>query len=795
MKIHPDQLLRLRRLLAALAAVLAVQLVVQTYDHTLAAHRRENQTMATRITAEQVVLRLESGVQARLNALDRLARHAAHLNCVEGFPGAAAAVLSQFPDFQAVNWVDAQGVIRQTWPARGNEGELGKDLLRHPDPNVPQTLRRALDENRVHRSGIITLLQGGRGFACYLPVRNTDGNLQGVINGVFRVDRLVDACLPEESLRRKYNLTLVTDRREIIFECHRDRELPADAASVQLPVTVVDPGWSFVMTPTRAHLKALSNPFEGLLPWLGHLFSLIMAALTWSLLKWRQESRWGEARYRDLFQRSLDGVFIIDRQMRLVDANPSALQIFGYERAEVLFQSVNRLGNNRDLMQRLHDMLLAEGAVSRQEITLLDRAGRERRCLISATARLDREGRLDGVMGIISDVTEYHLTREQLRQAQKMEAIGHLAGGVAHDFNNLLTVISGNAELAMMQLGDDNPARVELKEIRSTAGRAANLTRQLLAFSRKQVIRPRLLNANDTLHDMERMLRRIIGETIELGCELHPAAWTVKVDPAQLEQVIVNLVVNARDAMEHKGRLLVRTHNTEVNEEPGQEVPAGQYLAIEVSDTGCGMPQEVVEHIFEPFYTTKPEGVGTGLGLATVYGIVRQSEGHIKVESRPGHGTTFRILLPRQDEAPLDTERAQKGEILRGSETLLVVEDEPAVRRMTVDSLKRLGYQVHEAGNGRMALDVARRLGGGLDLVVSDVVMPEMGGVEFVAELRRFLPSMPVLFLSGYSEEAIRSHGELQPDARLLQKPFDLHDLHSQVRELLSQPAEAQRAA
>jgi nitrogen-specific signal transduction histidine kinase/CheY-like chemotaxis protein len=389
-------------------------------------------------------------------------------------------------------------------------------------------------------------------------------------------------------------------------------------------------------------------------------------------------------------------------------------------------------------------------------------------------------------MGFISDISESTHIREQLRQAQKMEAIGHLAGGVAHDFNNLLTVISGNAELAMLQLGEDNPARVELKEIRNTAGRAANLTRQLLAFSRKQVIRPRLINANDTLHDMERMLKRIIGETIELRTELCGEAWTVKVDPAQLEQVIVNLVVNARDAMEQGGRLLVRTRNERVGSaHPSRDLNPGDYLVVEVSDSGCGMPTEVVDRIFEPFYTTKPEGVGTGLGLATVYGIVKQSGGHIEVESRVGEGTVFRIHLPRQTGEVAVTGQRITETLQRGTETLLVVEDEPAVRRMTVDSLKRQGYKVHEAGNGRIALDLVRRLGSDIDLVVSDVVMPEMGGVEFVSELRQFLPRMPVLFLSGYSEEAIRRQGELQSDAHLLQKPFDLHDLHNQVRELL----------
>ncbi len=781
----------LRRLALALGVFGLVLLLFHVYASSQDAHRSESLSMATRITAEQVVLRIQAGTEARLERLRELASlPATRQGDRAAFELAANGILKQFPDFQAIYWVDRDQVIRTVVPLAGNEGALDRDLHKHPDPSVTLAISRALEDGEIHRSQVIHLLQGGRGFACYLAVRDGSGELLGLVNGVFRTERLIDACLPEESLRRQYNLSLFTDTRVVAYECHRDRVLTQDVKPARLPLSLVDPGWSFQMVPTKAHLKALTSPLDSLLPWIGALLSLLAGWLTWFLHKWRQEIRTGEQRYRELFQSSLDGVFILDRHDRLMDANGSALAMFGYSRGEVLGMPITRLSFNRERLKELHKVLVSEGAISKREVLFRRRDNQELRCLLSASVRLTPEGVFDGVMGFISDISEPTRIREQLRQAQKMEAIGHLAGGVAHDFNNLLTVISGNAELATLQLGDDNPARVELKEIRSTAGRAANLTRQLLAFSRKQVIRPRLLNANDTLHDMERMLKRIIGETIELRTDLHPEAWTVKVDLAQLEQVIVNLVVNARDAMERGGQLLVRTLNDRVESaSPGHDLAPGEYLVIEVSDTGCGMPAEVVEHIFEPFYTTKPEGVGTGLGLATVYGIVKQSGGHIEVESRPGHGTLFRICLPRQAGDALETRHVLPAALQRGTETLLVVEDDPAVRRMTVDSLKRQGYTVHEAGNGRIALDLVRRLGSDIDLVVSDVVMPEMGGVEFVSELRQFLPHMPVLFLSGYSEEAIRRQGELQGDARLLQKPFDLHDLHSQVRELLTQGA------
>jgi len=777
--------LRTQQMLLALVAGLAAGGLLWGYDWVLDRQRRTSQDTATRITAEQVVLRIQAGMESRLVRLRELAGlPPAMLADSQRFRHAADAVRAQFPDFQAINWVDADLVIRQVVPHAGNAGALGRDLHDHPEPSVRLALGRALEDGHVHRTQVIRLLQGGLGFACYLPVRRPDGSLAGLVNGVFRVERFIDACLPEESLRRQYNLAVLTDTRQVAYECNRDRRPTMDAQPARLPLTLVDPGWTFQMTPTRALLASTVHPLEPFLPLLGILTSMLAAWLTWRLLSWRQELREGERRYKELFHSSLDGVFMLDRHNRLMDINAGALAVFGYSRGEVLGQPITRLNINRERLQDLQKALVGEGSLTRREVSFRHRDGRELRCLLSATLRCGPDGSYEGVMGFISDITEPTRIREQLRQAQKMEAIGHLAGGVAHDFNNLLTVISGNAELAMMQLGDDNPARIELKEIRTTAGRAANLTRQLLAFSRKQVIRPRVLNANDTLHDMERMFKRIIGETIELSTELCPDPWLVKVDPAQLEQVIVNLVVNARDAMDKGGRLLVRTRNEVVPAQP--EFAGGPCLAIEVRDSGCGMPREVVERIFEPFFTTKPEGVGTGLGLATVYGIVSQSGGHIQVDSEPGAGTTFRILLPRQEGEAADTHREGVLRLERGSETVLVVEDEPAVRRITVDSLKRQGYRVHEAENGRTALDLARRLGPDIQLVVSDVVMPEMGGVEFVSELRQFLPNMPVLFLSGYSEEAIRRQGELQRDARLLQKPFDLRELHSHVRELLS---------
>jgi signal transduction histidine kinase len=384
---------------------------------------------------------------------------------------------------------------------------------------------------------------------------------------------------------------------------------------------------------------------------------------------------------------------------------------------------------------------------------------------------------------------------EQLVQSQKMEGIGRLAGGVAHDFNNLLTAILGYAELMEAQLGDDEGLRSELREIRSAGERAAALTRQLLAFSRRQVLQPRTLDLNTVVSDVEKMLARLIGEDITLVTRLEPALGSVKADPGQLEQVLMNLAVNARDAMPEGGTLTFATANAELNVDfvavhPGA-LP-GAHVLLMVTDTGTGMTDEVRSHAFEPFFTTKERGKGTGLGLATAYGIVKQSGGYITVDSEAGRGTTFRIYLPRVEGTAVVSGRTTSSLLLPiGTETILLVEDEAGVRRLSVTVLKTQGYVVLEAVSGDMALEVARSETGPIHLVVTDVVMPGMSGRELWDRLRMLRPNSRVLFMSGYTDDAIAQHGVLEPGIAFLQKPFTPFSLARKVREVLDAPAEA----
>lgn len=400
-------------------------------------------------------------------------------------------------------------------------------------------------------------------------------------------------------------------------------------------------------------------------------------------------------------------------------------------------------------------------------------------------------GEVTSAIGIASDVTERRQLEAQLNQAQKMEAIGQLAGGIAHDFNNLLTAILGYSELLAPVVKGNERHRKDLEQIRKAAGRATKLTSQLLAFSRRQILQPAVIDLNGLVSDVASLLDRLIGEDIELSLDLDPSLGRTKADPGQIEQVIVNLAVNARDAMPSGGTLSIQTANIDVDDQFFRrhgftnESGATRFVVLSVSDTGTGIDPAVLKHIFEPFFTTKPKGKGTGLGLATVYGIVKQSGGSIWVYSEPGQGTTFKMYMPRTDQ-PVEADIAAAPRTpLTGSETILLVEDEEAVRLLSRALLERQGYRVLEAGDAEEATRVAGAEPGAIDLLVTDVVMPGLSGPELFQRLSPVRPSMRVLYLSGYTDEAIVKRGVLKPGTPFLQKPFTATALSIKVRELL----------
>jgi two-component system, cell cycle sensor histidine kinase and response regulator CckA len=408
---------------------------------------------------------------------------------------------------------------------------------------------------------------------------------------------------------------------------------------------------------------------------------------------------------------------------------------------------------------------------------------------LSGRAVRDAKGAVVGYEKIVEDVTERRALEEQLRQSQKMEAVGRLAGGVAHDFNNLLTVIKGYSELLLDELKESESQREEVEEIRKAADRAAMLTRQLLAFSRQQVLAPKVLDMNSIVSEMDKLLRRLLGEDIGLFTSLEPALGRVKADPGQIEQVIMNLAVNARDAMPRGGKLTIETANAELDETYAHEhvgAKAGSFVMLAVSDNGQGMTEQVRERVFEPFFTTKEMGKGTGLGLSTVYGIVKQSDGYVWVYSEPGVGTSFKVYLPRVD-APIEAAAKKPTTTeLNGTETVLLVEDEDGVRALVRQVLQKRGYTVLEARSGKDALLECERQQGKIDLLLTDVVLEQMSGRELAEKLSPLRPEMKVLYISGYTDDAIVHHGVLTAGKAFLQKPFTTEALARKIRSVLA---------
>lgn len=490
-----------------------------------------------------------------------------------------------------------------------------------------------------------------------------------------------------------------------------------------------------------------------------------------------------ERRYRDLVENLDDVVFALDTEGGFQYVSPS-VQRYGYTPQELLARPFSSVVHAEDVEGLQRALQTPAGAVEPREFRIVDRTGAIHHVRASSRSVFDN-GRYAGVTGVIIDVTAQRRAEEQLRAAQRLEAVGRLAGGVAHDFNNLLVAINGYAEFAMEAVHPADPMRADLEEILKAGNRAAALTRQLLAFSRKQVLKPEVLNLNDVVKGMEGMLRRLIGEDIDFHVVTHPTVARVLADPGQMEQVIMNLVVNARDAMPTGGTLIIATAKGEETEVCGPQ--GGPCVVLSVTDTGCGMDEQTKAQIFDPFFSTKGPGEGTGLGLATVHGIVNQSGGTVTVETAPGKGARFNVILPCAQEGPKTRVGQGAARARRGTETILLVEDEHPVRELAKRFLTTAGYRVLAASNGGEALLMCESHSGPIDLLVTDVVMPMMSGRELWERLTIIRPGLRVVYMSGYSGTAIAHRGLLADGIRLVEKPFSGAELTRSVGQALDE--------
>ncbi len=506
--------------------------------------------------------------------------------------------------------------------------------------------------------------------------------------------------------------------------------------------------------------------------------------------------RTSEQRFRALVEQSWDAVALFGADGTILYGSPATTRLLGYDLAEFVGRNAFEFIHPDDQQGVVARLTEAMGQ-PRVRVHVAARVRHQNgtwRYLEGVFTNLLDDPTVGAIVNNYRDVTERRSLEEQVILAQKMEAIGRLAGGVAHDFNNILTAIGGYTDLLLADLPEQDPRRHDVEEIDQAAQRAAGLTQQLLAFSRRQVMQPKVIDLNALVADIEKMLRRLIGEDILFATVLHPRLGNVRADPGKLEQVIVNLAVNARDAMPDGGRLTIETRDIELDESYTAEHPSvapGHYVMLAVSDTGVGMDEETRTRIFEPFFTTKARGKGTGLGLATVYGIVNQTGGHIWPYSEPGRGTTMRVYLPRVDVPadPVQRPGDTAPHTLRGNESILLVEDEEPVRSVTRQLLERNGYTVFEAPDGPSALALVGTENGNVevDLLLTDVIMPGMSGRQLADLLQARRPKLRVLFMSGYTDDAVVRHGMLEPGLAYLEKPFRPRALLRKVREVLEQ--------
>ncbi len=725
---------------------------------------------------------------------------------------------------------DEYVVVTYIEPIAGNVAALGFDVA--SEPVRAEALRRAEASRGLAMTGGIRLVQEtGRqaGILAFLPVYAGGGHADaasrpwGYVTGVFRVGDIVGAALrdvPRAGIvtRVRDDETAAADgllhaedagvddvaqhRREL---CHhvkfdvagRTWSVECRAAPAYLAMAGTWRAWTVLATGLLlvAILGALSLSMTGravVIERIGRERAAELSKANDVLLREISEREMAQATLRELVESTSDGVVLADESGNIVGWNRGAEATFGYAAQEIRGRPLHSLmpERYRDAHKAGIERFLFSGekrVVGRTvQVHGRRKDGSEFPIDLSVSTWTASGRRHYGA--ILRDTTARTEMEAALRQSHKMDAIGQLAGGVAHDFNNLLTVISGYGAMALSKEGLPVGTRPCLENIVSAAQRAAGLTRQLLAFGRKQMLQPEILDVNDVLAAMERMLRPLIGEDIDVCLTLSPEVGWIHADRGQIEQVVLNVVVNARDAMPDGGKLTIGTHTAEIDDahaanEPG--VAAGRYVVVSVSDTGIGMDDTTRARIFEPFFTTKEAGKGTGLGLATVYGIVKQSGGHVEVESAPGRGSCFRVFLPRAEVQPRQRDAAPAVEIPRGGETILLVEDDESVRVFAADVLSSSGYCILSAPTPREALAIAGSSPRPIDIVLTDVVMPGMNGRQLVDALRARGADVTVLYTSGYSDTAIVRHGVLEPGIAFLAKPFSPAALLCKVREEL----------
>lgn len=672
-----------------------------------------------------------------------------------------------------------EGRIKQTVPLAGNEAAIGRDVLHDERPEVARDMRRAMETDSVVLSGPIQLFQGGQGLIGRLAVRADAGRLLGVAAVVLDLEPMLQEAGLDSTSSLWFTLRNATGK--VIA----GREYPdADGTPVRAIVHLPDRAWILEAIPVGGWR---TRPADALLPYsvrVGMVIALL--ALTGFLARSRQLAlkqaadtevrRAAEEKFARLFALIPDGVALTRKaDGRILEINDVLVTMTGIPREELVGRTSLETGlwSSVEGREQMLAALSTDGSIVDFVFALPRVDGEPRECRLSARS-VGFDG-VDCLLVLLRDVHDQRQLERRLAEAARLESVGRLAGGIAHDFNNLITAMRGYTELLSERLSGDDAAMADLREVSRAADRAAALTRQLLAFARKQMVQPRVIDANAVILGANRLLQRLAGEKVTLLTSIGPTPAPVLIDPSQFEQVLTNLTVNAHDAMPHGGTLRISTSVT------------ADEVIVTFSDTGLGMSAEALEHLFEPFFTTKAAGKGTGLGLATCFGIVQQAGGRIEFPPADGPGTTVRVTLPCGTGAPMDsTTEAVQGGSPHGVEVILVAEDEPQIRKLTERVLGRLGYTVLAAASGTDALHLAESWAGAIDLLLSDMVMPGMTGRELAGRLRAARPETRILLMSGYSEELVAAEDDKTP---FIGKPFTPVELAMAVRSALDEPA------
>ncbi len=746
--------------------------------------------LVTKVTSEQVQLRLASCVQARVNLVNNLAQRnwQSTRDIEQNWLSQASAVYPLLPGVQALNFVSTSFVINQVYPLDPNRAALGADLKQNPNASVLSTLAKAETGDAIVRTDSIDLLQSGKGFVLYKKIRGQDGELLGYVNGVFRTIDLMETCLPEADLRQNFQFEVLEANGSVVYK--RASESGPWPEAISLKLAVADRPWDLIIAPTESLLANQEQHVTDFFLLLAALLLFFVFLAVRSILRHQIELQDSREKYRLLVENQNDMVVRVNLNKEFTYVSPSYCECFGKSEEELLgFQFMPLVHeDDRALTEESLARLQSPPYESYHEQRAMTKIG-WRWLAWSNKGVVNADGELEGITAVGRDITEVRALRERVAHIDKMRALGELAGGITHDFNNLLQVMIGNLDFLLDEPKNKQAVPLLLK-VREAVDRARQLMEKLSGLSRQLPSNRETIDFNARASEFVELMTKTLPDNVRL--ELHPAEGPIPVraDPSQIERVVLNLLFNARDAIAGQGTIRVALKRVELGDAfcllHPQLVP-GEYAQLVVTDSGSGIEEQDLGKIFDPFYTTKAPGEGSGLGLANCFSIVEQHGGAISVASVPGEGASFTVYLPVSDEVATHVETNAKGESEVGrwssENTILVVVDTDDIRALVSQQLRQQQYKVLEANDGATALSLFREHGDDVDLVLLDIAMPNMDGNVVATELRKIDPDVAIVFMSAYSPDRI--DGKELPDI-LLKKPFTSEQLLTTVAQILT---------